>query len=153
MKVHKIVNLLKQAEIISENSKDSETKVGGILVDPNTMTQLTTGYNSFVRDTKDNNLPKTRPEKYEFMIHCETNIICNAAKNGIKTAGNIIVQTLSPCHACTRLLYQAGINTVFFKELYRIYDSTKDRIDLKDLKLDYYKVNGYNFYKMIIGVL
>ena len=144
MKLNKIPNLLKQCDVIAELSKDEEMKVGGILIDPKSMAQLTTGYNSFVRNAPDDKLPTKRPEKYEFILHCEQNIITNAARNGICTQGKVLVTNLSPCHSCARLLYQAGISEVYFKNLYRIYKESDLFIDLNDL---YLSITDFGYFK------
>ena len=161
MKKHKILNLIKQAFIIAENSKDEETKVAGILVDPLTMSQVSTGYNGFIRNCKyDNKLPKTRPAKYEFTLHCELNLIANAARQGISTQGKVLIQTLSPCLPCARMLYQSGITEVYFQDLYHIYsDNSLNNThfpliettvyNLPDMKIILEKFE--NYYKMVIS--
>jgi dCMP deaminase len=51
-------------------------------------------------------------------IHSEMNIISFAAKNGISTNGTTLYTTLSPCHACSKMIIQAGIDMVIFKDKY-----------------------------------
>lgn len=139
----KILSYLRRAEIVAENSKDAETKVGAVLISSRTGSVISEGYNGFVRGGPDHKIPKTRPEKYEFVIHAETNLICNAARNAVCTDGCFVVLTHSPCVNCARLLHQAGISLVYFKNLYR---TTKDMERLRDLDLsftdegDYYKM-------------
>jgi deoxycytidylate deaminase len=157
----KILNFIRQAEIIAQLSHDKQTQVGSILVDSVNFDQMASGYNGFVRGAKDVALPTTRPEKYEYMIHAEANLIYNAARKGIRTEGHIIVQTLSPCFSCARMLYQAGIRTIYFKDLYHVYD-TCEKIEfcsnpletvyiykLKDILINLVKCGDY--YKCTIA--
>lgn len=133
----KILSYLRRAEVISENSPDAETKVGSVLVSKSTHSVISEGYNGFVRGADDDNIPKTRPDKYEYVIHAESNLICNAARNGVRTNDCFVVQTISPCVHCARLLYQSGIDTVYYKDWYRGTDKVKELGDLI-LKFTYY---------------
>ena len=51
-------------------------------------------------------------------LHAEQNAILFAAKNGISTQGSHLYVTLSPCINCAKIIATAGIEKVFFKELY-----------------------------------
>lgn len=127
------------AEAVSAKSHDEQTKVGGVLVKNDTGVIVATGYNGFVRGAPDDVLPKTRPEKYEFMVHCEENIIASAAKNGINVSDCTLVITMSPCQRCLRLMWQAGVTEVICKELYRDHSC-----DMKDLSITEEKTDeGY----------
>jgi dCMP deaminase len=134
MKEQKLQSYIKRALVVAESSPDEETKVGAILVSKSTGSVISEGYNGFVRGANDDALPKTRPLKYDFVIHAEQNLIYNAAKNGVRTDGCFIVQTHSPCVSCARAVYQAGIDTIYFKNYYPGTDKIKD---LGDLVLDY----------------
>jgi len=118
------------AEAVSAKSHDVETKVGGILVKNDTGVVVATGYNGFVRGAPDKELPCTRPDKYDYMVHCEENLVASAAKNGINIGDCTLIITMSPCQKCLRLLWQAGITEVICKQLYRDHNS-----DMKDLKI------------------
>ena len=52
-------------------------------------------------------------------VHAEQNIITHAAKNGIATDGCILYVTTSPCEHCAKLIIQAGIKKVIYKDLYK----------------------------------
>lgn len=140
IKPEKVLNLIAMAEIAASASPDAETKVGSILVSKKTGSVVSTGFNGFVRGANDDVIPKTRPEKYEYVIHAESNLICNAARNGVTTDDCFIVQTHSPCVHCARLLYQCGITTVFYKEFYR---GTEEVKRLGDLQLKYTSFDKY----------
>jgi dCMP deaminase len=119
------------ASAASARSHDTETKVGGILVKNDTGMVVATGHNGFARGAPDSILPTTRPEKYEYMIHAEENLISHCAKSGIPIDNCTLVITLSPCQKCLRLMWQAGITQVICRDLYRDH-----RIDMKDLKIE-----------------
>lgn len=140
MKLNKIQNYLKRALVTAESSPDAETKVGSILISKATGSVISEGYNGFVRGADDHKLPKTRPGKYDYVIHAEQNLIYNAARNGVRTDDCFVVQTHSPCVQCARALYQAGIDTVFFKDYY----PGTDKVDeLGDLKFEYRQHEGF----------
>ena len=51
-------------------------------------------------------------------LHAEQNAILFAAKNGISTGGSHLYITLSPCINCAKVIITAGIEKVYYKELY-----------------------------------
>ena len=107
-----------RADVIAQDSHDLETKVGAILIHPRSGAVMSEGFNGFVRGAPDNRLPRTRPGKYRYMQHAEMNMLCNAARHGVATEGCIVFSTLSPCTDCLRMMYQAGICTVVFRDTY-----------------------------------
>ena len=119
------------AEAASMRSHDDETKVGGVLIKNDTGMLVATGHNGFARGAPDHLLPTTRPEKYEYMIHAEENLISHCAKSGISIDNCTLVITLSPCQKCLRLMWQAGITQVICRDLYRDH-----KIDMRDLKIE-----------------
>jgi dCMP deaminase len=119
------------AESISNLSPDAETKVGSVLLHKTDMTIIATGYNGFVRGAPDNLLPVTRPEKYNFIVHSEENILAHCARLGISTKDCILLCTLTPCVKCMRLLYQAGVKEVIAKNKYRDFDAISQMVDIK----------------------
>lgn len=58
---------------------------------------------------------KTRPE----VLHAETNAIAKLARSTESGLGADIFITHSPCLDCAKLIYQSGINRVFYSEDYR----------------------------------
>ena len=68
----------------------------------------------------------TKPE----VLHAESNAISKCAKWGSSTNGATLYVTLSPCYECAKLIIQAGIKRVVYKEIYR--DTTGIQL-LKDL--------------------
>lgn len=130
MKLKKIENYYKQALAVAEMSPDAETQVGALIINSKTGAVLGSGFNGFIRGANDTNLPKTRPDKYPYMVHAETNMIYNCARHGISTDECFVFCTLSPCVNCCRSLYQSGIKTVVFKDKYRDFDTQAKMLDL-----------------------
>lgn len=58
---------------------------------------------------------KTRPE----VLHAETNAISKLAKSTESGDGATMFITHSPCLDCAKLIYQSGINSVFYRNSYR----------------------------------
>jgi dCMP deaminase len=62
-------------------------------------------------------------------VHAEMNAICQAAANGVRLQGATAYMTASPCWICFKLLVNAGIKKMAFKEFYRdakIFDAAKE---------------------------
>lgn len=129
-----------RAMAVSKKSPDEQTKVGSILINKESGAVLSDGYNGFVRGADDERLPKTRPEKYKYIVHSEQNLLYNCARHGISTKSCAIFVTLSPCQNCTRALYQSGITTIYFKDKYRDFE---DQIKLGDLRVEIEKIGCY----------
>ncbi len=94
-------------------SKDPSTKVGCLLLAPESFQILSLGYNGFSRGVNEQIESRwERPIKYKFCEHSERNCIYNAARSGTSTNNSIAVTTLYPCCDCCRALIQSGIKTV-----------------------------------------
>ena len=126
----KLANYINVAETFAKKSPDSETKVGSILVHKETGAVMGMAYNGFIRGANDKQLPTKRPDKYDYIVHSETNLIYNAARHGVRTSDCFVVCTLSPCINCMRALYQAGINEIYYRDTYRDFDKN---LTMKDL--------------------
>jgi len=77
---------------------------------------------------------KTKPE----VLHAETNAIAKLAKSTESGANATMFVTHSPCLDCAKLIYQSGINSVFYRESYRNDDGIKflEKSGVKVEKLD-----------------
>lgn len=60
----------------------------------------------------------TKPE----VLHAEANAITKVAKSNYSSDGSTLYVTLSPCFQCAKLIIQAGIKRVVYKEQYRDTD-------------------------------
>jgi dCMP deaminase len=58
---------------------------------------------------------KTKPE----VLHAETNAIAKLAKSTESGDGAVLFVTHAPCLSCAKLIYQSGINSVYYRNSYR----------------------------------
>jgi dCMP deaminase len=130
MNIAKLKKYMKVAESFAAFSPDAETKVGSILISKRTGSVISQGYNGFVRGAQDDKLPTTRPEKHDYVVHAEQNMIYNAAYNHVGTSNCIVVCTLSPCKSCLRAMWQSGIDEIYFKDTYKDF---KESVNMGDL--------------------
>lgn len=106
-----------------KESDDAEKQVAACLLNGRIIET-----NTFVRGAV--GLPNTRPDKYEFIIHAEANLVYSAAKFGIPLNNEVVVCTLSPCQNCIRTMFQAGIREIYYKETYRAHNP-----NMRDIKV------------------
>jgi dCMP deaminase len=99
------------AAYISDWSKDPSTKVGAVVVDPNTRRIVSTGFNGFPVGVEDTEARlKNRKLKYEMVVHAEQNALVFA---GTQAAGcTIYVNPLPPCARCAVIIIQSQIKRV-----------------------------------------
>lgn len=64
---------------------------------------------------------KTKPE----VLHAETNAISKLAKSNESGNGAAMFITHSPCLDCAKLIFQSGINSVFYRSSYRSDDGVE----------------------------
>lgn len=93
-------------------SKDPNTKVGSLLIAPDSYQILSTGYNGFARGVEETDTRWQRPNKNVYVCHSEMNLIANAARGGVKVENSICVVTMFPCVECAKILVQSGIKTI-----------------------------------------
>jgi dCMP deaminase len=107
------------ASVVASRSTCPRKFVGAVVVRDKTI--LSTGYNGSIRG-----MPHC-PEDGHMMendhcvatIHAEANAIIQAAKNGVNIDGGSIYTLASPCWPCFKLIANAGINKVVYREFYR----------------------------------
>ena len=125
---------LKLAREWSKLSHAKRMQVGAIMVKDGMI--ISDGYNGtpsgFDNSCEDSN-GNTKPE----VLHAEANAILKCAKHGTSCEGATLYITLSPCQDCAKLIHQAGIKTVIYKEKYRYGDG-----------LDFLKKCGVNVKKI-----
>ena len=107
---NKALRFLPMAQIAMYMSKDRSTKVGALVIDED-YNVLITGYNGMPRGVNDDVEERhVRPTKYYWMSHAEENCIAQAARIGVRLKGcTLIVTSLFPCTACSRMIIQSGI--------------------------------------------
>jgi dCMP deaminase len=60
----------------------------------------------------------TKPE----VLHAESNALAKVSQSTESSKGATLFCTHAPCIDCAKLIYQAGIETVYYKETYRSED-------------------------------
>lgn len=104
------------ARAFAKLSHAKRKKVGGVAVTPQDV--LIYSWNG--RPAGDPNECEVGDVTHEEVLHCESNLVAKAAREGISLKGSNIILTLSPCLACAKQLYQAGVDSVFYEEQYRM---------------------------------
>ena len=119
------------AEVVRTRSDCLTRAVGAVLVNKNNRI-ITTGYNGSPKGIKNCNeggcerchlAKKGKIASGEQLDRCicvqaEENAVIQAANEGISTNETIVYCTNLPCVHCTKILIQAGISKVYFKENY-----------------------------------
>jgi len=96
------------ARVVSQRSHDVHTQHGCVIADRNNRI-LGVGYNGFPRGLLDEELPTTRPEKYDWMVHAERNALANCV---IRPDNAVAYVTGQCCNDCLVALWQEGVNKV-----------------------------------------
>lgn len=115
------------AERFAQLSSAVRLKVGAIVVKDDRIISI--GYNGMPSgwdncceeeiviemDEKFAKTLKTKPE----VLHAESNAIAKLAKSSESGNGATIFITHAPCIDCAKLIYQSGINSVYYRTAYR----------------------------------
>lgn len=116
---------MKTAETFAELSSAKRLHVGAIVVKDDRIISI--GYNGmpsgwdnncedyFGLDLKGNPTLVTKKE----VLHAETNAIAKLAKSTESGLGASLFVTHAPCLDCAKLVYQSGINSVYYRNSYR----------------------------------
>jgi dCMP deaminase len=126
---------MKAAEVYSQLSSAKRLQVGCVVVKDNTIIGI--GYNgmpsgwnndcekkSYINiDPKWQYLDEdgstyslvTRPE----VLHAESNALAKIARSTNSSEGASLFVTHAPCLDCAKMMYQAGINSVYYRNSYR----------------------------------
>jgi dCMP deaminase len=113
-------------DLVATRSTCLRRKVGAILVKEKRI--LCTGYNGapskvpHCRETGclREQLSVPSGENHELCrgVHAEQNVIIQAAYHGIKVAGSTLYCTNQPCSICSKMIINAGIKRVYYKDGY-----------------------------------
>ena len=110
---------LRMASIWAENSYCTRRRVGALLVRDQMI--ISDGFNGtpagFENVCEDAD-GVTKP----YVLHAEANAITKVARSNNSSAGSTLYVTASPCMECAKLIIQAGIVRVVFRDIYRITD-------------------------------
>ena len=107
------------AQIWASNSYCRRRQVGALIVKDRMI--ISDGYNGtpsgFENICEDENgVTKA------YVLHAEANAISKVAKSGNSSEGATLYVTASPCIECSKLIIQAGIKRVVYKDEYRLTD-------------------------------
>lgn len=115
------------AELTSKLSYAKRLQVGAVIVKGNKI--LATGYNGMPAGW-DNNCEdeiydyklsdevyqlKTKPE----VLHAESNAVAKVSASTESSQDSTLFCTHAPCIDCAKLIYQSGINSVYYRNQYR----------------------------------
>ena len=143
------------AKLISQRSHDIHTQHGCVITDQQHRI-LGVGYNGFPKGMDDAALPKTRPEKYHWMIHAERNALSNCV---IRPDNGVAYITGQSCNDCIMSLWQEGIQKVIMADSHGTHlfnQEEKNKFDLfvHQTKITIEKVEtDFSWIKNLAGVL
>lgn len=107
------------ASIWAGNSYCPRRKVGALIVKDKMI--ISDGYNGtpsgFPNVCEDSN-----GDTFRYVLHAEANAITKVAQSNNSSSGSTLYVTTSPCLECSKLIIQAGIRRVVFREMYRLRD-------------------------------
>lgn len=110
---------MEMASIWATNSYCKRRKVGALIVKDKMI--ISDGYNGtpsgFENVCEDEN-GVTKP----YVLHAEANAITKIAKSGNSADGATLYITDAPCIECSKLIIQAGIKRVVYRDEYRLTD-------------------------------
>ena len=115
------------AERFAQLSSAKRLRVGAVVVKDNRIISI--GYNGMpagwtnecehvIQLSDDTVELKTKDE----VIHAEANAILKLARDGESGNGSSLFCTHAPCVQCAKLIYGAGINSMYYRESYRDND-------------------------------
>ena len=142
---------MNMAQNVSKLSSAVRLKVGTVIVKDNVVTfgynGTPSGWDNVCEDieysesvivsgdwTYNNNIKqwsrlKTKPE----VLHSEANALMKISKSTISSEGATLFCTHAPCIDCAKMIHQAGIFTVFYRDTYK-----------NDLGLEFLNKSGVN---------
>jgi len=114
------ITYLKMADLWGQLSKAKRKKVGCLIVKDGQI--ISDGYNGTPAGY-DNNCEyetrfgyETKPE----VLHAESNALMKLAKSTNSSKDSTIYLAMSPCFDCAKLIIQAGVKRVVYRDTYRI---------------------------------
>lgn len=132
---------LELAKLVSSWSKDPSTKVGAVIVNPETKIVMGLGYNGLPRGVPDiERFLENREYKYPMIVHAEANAILNASGSVKGCTIYVWPGIMKPncCNECAKLIVQAGIKKVVaFRPKNKDSNKWKDQEKYSSLILNY----------------
>ena len=109
---------LEMAQIWAQNSYCKRRKVGALLVKDRMI--ISDGYNGTPSGFE--NICEEDGVTKPYVLHAEANAITKVAKSGNSSQDATLYVTASPCLECSKLIIQAGIRRVVYRDEYRLTD-------------------------------
>lgn len=113
---------LEMAAVWAKNSYCKRRQVGALIVKDRMI--ISDGYNgtpSGFENVCEDEMGVTKP----YVLHAEANAITKVAKSGNSSKGATLYVTASPCIECAKLIIQAGIKRVVYRDEYRLKDGVE----------------------------
>jgi len=117
---------MEMAELAAKRATCLRRKVGAVLVKNKKV--LATGYNGAPMDIEHcettgclrEEMKVPSGERHEICrgVHAEQNLVAQAAIHGVKTEDSTVYCTHQPCIICTKILINAGVKKIYFKNSY-----------------------------------
>ncbi|MNI50644.1 tRNA-specific adenosine deaminase [compost metagenome] len=135
------------AQIVSERSKDPNTRVGSCVINSKNRI-VATGYNGMPNNVSDDDISWNRDgelleTKYPYVCHAELNAVLNST---VSLEDCKMYVTLFPCNECAKAIIQSGIKElVYLEDKYPDTDgikASKKMFDLAGIKYTKYISSG-----------
>ncbi len=107
---------IKMASEWSGLSHCERKQVGAIIVKDGMI--IADGYNG-TPSGFDNSCENAEGQTHWYVLHAEANAILKLARSNNSAEGSTLYITLSPCRDCSKLIHQAGIVRVVYKDQYK----------------------------------
>ena len=110
---------MRMARIWAENSYCKRRQVGALIVKNKMIISdgyngTPSGFSNICEDEDGLTIP--------YVLHAEANAITKIARSSNSSEGATMYVTTSPCIECAKLIIQAGITRVVYKDEYRLTD-------------------------------
>ena len=107
---------MQMAEVWATNSHSTRAKVGALIVKD--ISIISDGYNGTPAGF-DNRCETKTGQTLFYVLHAEANAIAKLATGTNSSTGSTLYVTMSPCVQCAKLIIQAKISRVVYREQYR----------------------------------
>jgi len=133
---------LQIAELASTRSTCPRLHVGAVLVRDKKV--ISTGYNGSPKKTEQCDQAGCRLINGHCVrtVHAEANTVIQAAYHGISTKGSTLYTRYFPCEYCVKVLINAGVERIVFRENYKNIDHPFTKKLLRQAKIKLVQLNG-----------
>ena len=136
------------AAVAAERSSCCRRQVAAVIVRDNRI--ISTGYNGTPRgvlNCDEGGCPRCNRKDVSsgsglsecICSHAEENAIVQAAAHGTRVEGASLYTTLSPCLLCAKMIINAGIREVIYRDAYALDHNSNTLFEQADIKLRLYQ--------------